>query len=179
MQRLLLVIGFACLAGCSNEDPKESQKPDGGPSCTYTLTWGRRDAAGAFLPFGDGDDAEITLGFQGFRYIQSTLRLEDVKATSATHSARIVVEGQAPYTLSDTPVKLEDQGGVLYTEEVLVFFNDLPIADIVGKNAEITLTAKAGGCVGTTKRTVVLRDDESCIQQEDGGLVCEPTDGGT
>lgn len=178
MQRLLLVFAFACLSGCSNQDPGESQKPDAGPSCTYTLSWGQRAPGGAFQPFGDGDDAEITLGFQGFRYIQSTLRLEDVQATSATHSARIVVEGQDPYTLSDTPVKVKDEGGVLYSDEVLVFFNDLPIADIVGKNAEITLTATAAGCLGTTKRTVVLRDDESCIQQEDGGLVCEPTDGG-
>lgn len=178
MRRLLLGLALACLAGCSTEDPKSSTQPDAGPSCTYTLSWGHRSAGGAFEAFADGDDAEITLGFQGFRYIQSTLRLEDVKATSATHSARIVVEGQDPYTLSDTPVKVHEEAGALYSEDVLVFFNDLPIADIVGKSAEITLTAKAGGCLGSTKRTVVLRDDQSCIQQEDGGMVCEPTDGG-
>ncbi|MFO0568518.1 MAG: hypothetical protein U0263_22845 [Polyangiaceae bacterium] len=178
MQRLLFLIALAGCLACSNDDPAQSQPADAGPSCTFTLTWGHRDSGGAFVPFTDGDDAEITLGFQGFRYIQSVLRLENVQATSASHSARIVVEGQDPYSLSDTPVKVHDEGGALYSDEVLVFFNDLPIADIVGKNAQITLTAKAAKCVGTTKTQVTLRDDESCVQQEDGGLVCEQKDGG-
>lgn len=177
MKRLLLVFTLASAVGCSNDDPAES-KADAGPSCTFPLSWGHLSDKGDFTPFASGDDAEITLGFQGFRYIQSVLKLDEVKATSATHSARIVVEGQAPYSLSDTPVKVADQGGTLYSEEVLVFFNDLPIADIVGKSAEITINAKAGGCLGTTKTTVTLRDDLNCVQQEDGGLVCDKPDGG-
>lgn len=177
MQRLSTILAIVLCSACSNEDTAKND-PDAGPSCSFTLTWGQRDAAGGFVPFSDGDDAEITLGFQGFRYILSALRLENVKATSATHSARVVVEGQEPYTLSDTPVKVHDEAGALVSEDVLVFFNDLPIADIVGKSAEITLTAKAGGCLGSTKRSVTLRDDESCIQAEDGGLVCSQTDGG-
>jgi len=178
MNRLVSILFILSCVACSSEDSGKNDQPDSGPSCTYTLTWGHRASGGAFVPFSDGDDAEITLGFQGFRYIQSTLRLENVKAESASHSARIVVEGQDPYSLSDTPVKVHDEGGGLFSDEVLVFFNDLPIADIVGKTAEITLTAKAGGCLGTTKTTVTLRDDESCVQQEDGGLVCDKTDGG-
>jgi hypothetical protein len=178
MKRLAFALALALTFGCSPDDP-EKKDPDAGPSCNYTLTWGQRPTGDAFTPFKDGDKAEITLGFQGFRYVLSTLRLENVKAASASHSARIVVEGQAPYTLADTPVKVHDEGGVLYSDDVLVFFNDLPIADIVGKQAEITLTAKAGGCIGSTKVTVLLRDDESCVQQEDGGFVCDTPDGGT
>ncbi|MBI3201033.1 MAG: hypothetical protein HYZ29_05765 [Myxococcales bacterium] len=178
MKRLIVLFTLALSVGCSNDDPAES-KADAGPSCTFPLTWGQLNAQGDFTPFKNGDSAEITLGFQGFRYIQSVLKLDEVKAQSATHSARIVVEGQTPYSLSDTPVKVADQGGTLYSEEVLVFFNDLPIAEIVGKSAEITLTAKAGGCVGSTKTTVTLRDDLDCVQQEDGGLVCDKPDGGT
>jgi len=178
MKRLLFVLALTWCLGCSNDDPAQSEPSDAGPSCTFTLTWGHRDGGGAFVPFTDGDDAEITLGFQGFRYIQSVLKLENVKATSASHSARIVVEDQAPYSLSDTPVKVHEEGGALFSDEVLVFFNDLPIADIVGKSAEITLTAKAAKCIGSTKTQVTLRDDLSCVQQEDGGMVCEQKDGG-
>lgn len=172
----LIIASLSCFA-CASEDPK-SEPADAGPSCSFTLGWGHRDANGGYQAFQDGDQAEITLGFQGFRYIQSVLRLEGVTATSAKHSARIVVEGQEPYVLTDTPVKVHEEGGALVTDEVLVFFNDLPIAELVGKQAEITLTAKAGGCTGSVKRSVVLRDDQSCIQQEDGGLSCGSTDGG-
>lgn len=177
MKRLSILFATLVCFGCSNDDPAE-KKPDAGPSCNYTLSWGYRTPSGAFQPFKDGDDAEITLGFQGFRYIQSALALENVKAQSATYSARIVVEGQTPYSLSDTPVKVTEEGGALIADEVLVFFNDIPIAEIVAKNAEITVTAKAAGCIGSTKTTVTLRDDENCVQQEDGGLVCDDPDAG-
>ncbi|MBK7584950.1 MAG: hypothetical protein IPI67_32770 [Myxococcales bacterium] len=172
----LLSLTLGC-GGCASDDTK-ADKPDSGPSCTLTLGFGYRDASGGFVLFQDGDDAELTLGFQGFRYIQSVLELGDVSATSAQHSARIIVEGQEPYTLSDTPVKLHDEGGKLRSDEVLVFFNDLPVVDIIGKSTEITLTAKAGGCIGSTKTVVTLRDDDQCIQQEDGGLSCGAADGG-
>lgn len=178
MQRSSSVFVLMLCLGCAGEDPAEKPQPDAGPSCNFTLTWGTRDPGGGFTPFVNGDDAEITLGFQGFRYILSALRLEDVKATTATHAARVAVEGQAPYTLADTLVKLHSEGGVLFSDDVLVFFNDLPIADLVGKSAEISLAAKAGGCLGTTARTLTLRDDESCIQAEDGGLSCQSSDGG-
>ena len=178
MKRLLILCAISLCFGCSNDDPADN-KPDAGPSCNYTLNWGHRSPGGAFEPFKDGDDAEITLGFQGFRYIRSALELKDVKAPSATYSARIVVDGQTPYSLADTPVKVSEEGGALFADEVLVFFNDIPIAEIVAKNAEITVTAKAAGCVGSTKRTVTLRDGENCVQQEDGGLVCDNPDGGT
>ena len=69
-----------------------------------------------------------------------------------------------------------DPDGALYADDVLVFFNDLPIAEVIGRNATITAQAKAAGCSASTKARVKLVDEEACIELEDGGLQCQ--DGG-
>lgn len=168
------------LAGCGGDEEPKTNGGDGGPGCTFDLAWGHATPTGDWLEFGDGEDAEITLGFQGFRYVESVLKLSGVSAPSAEFSVRVSVSGQEPYTLPATPVKLSaGAGGALYSEAALVFFNDLPIADLVGQNAEIAVHAEAGGCVGDSHTAVVLRDDVDCVQQPDGSLVCSGTDGGT
>jgi hypothetical protein len=164
--------------GCSSH-PDADAVVDAGIDCALELTWGHRDDT-LFVPFENGDSAEITLGFQGFRFIQSVLRYRGPSADEGKYGARVAVVGFDPYVLPDARVRLASEAdGALYAEGVLVFFNDLPIADIIGKTADITLTGSAAGCHGTTQASIVLHDDDTCTQQSDGGLACSDADGGS
>lgn len=161
--------------GCSED---AESKPDAGVPCVGTLevAWGPK-RSGSFVPFKNGDSGEITLGFQGFRYIDSTMRVSGVDATTAVFGFRIEVEGHAPYNQSADTVELSaGADGALYADDVLVFFNDLPIAEVIGRNTLVTAQAKAAGCSASTAATVKLVDEQACIELEDGGLQCQ--DGG-
>lgn len=173
--RALLLAALGML-GCSEDSA--APPTDAGPVCTGTLelSWGQRKNGG-YVAFQDGDSGEITLGFQGFRYIDSTMRLAGVSATSAVFGFRIEIDGHPPYNQSaDSAEVTSGPDGALYADDVLVFFNDLPIAEVIGRNATITAQAKAAGCSASAKARVKLVDEEACIELEDGGLQCQ--DGG-
>jgi hypothetical protein len=163
----------ALVASCAPEAPSGSAEPDAPDNCEVALDWGHGSAQ-QFVPYSDGDDAEITLGFQGFRFIESVLRLEGLQGDRGSYSARVSVQGHDPYMLPATPVELTvGPNGSTYAENARIFFNDLAIADIVGRQAEIAVAfTTALGCTGRTTREVVLRDDETCIETSDGGLSC-------
>ncbi len=173
-QTLLCVLAVA-LMGC-----KQDAQPDATP-CGYELSWGHFQDE-TFVSFADGNATEITEGFQGFRYIYSALRLQGLTEDTARVSFQISVNGQEPYVQSNGNVMLEQEdGGATYARDVLVFFNDIPIAQLVGRNASILARTTSGTCNGDHGVSVVLADDEQCVQLEDGSLDCDagcPADGG-
>lgn len=168
------VTGYLAIAlstwACSDTAPPVT---DAGPTCdtVLELDWGYRDN-GDFIAFDDGDTAEITLGFQGFRYILSTVRVGS-PATFATLSFRIDVDGHEPYSQASVEELVDGADGQRHAEEQLVFFNDIPLPEIIGRNARISLHGEADGCEGNHAVEVVLVDEISCVQLENGELQCD------
>ena len=140
--------------------------------CTLALEWGRFQGD-VFVPFDAGESAEITIGFQGFRFIYSAARIRGVPATSATFSFDVTVDGH--------PTSFQDVGasdvfigpdGEQYADEILVFFNDIPTAELLTRNAAIVVYGTAGSCSGRDETSVVLVDNDTCIAPPDGGNQC-------
>lgn len=159
--------------GCSNGTPPPA---DGGPSCEVEVTWGRV-VKEAFVAFQNGDRAEITLGFQGFRFIISAGRLRRTQASRAAFNFDVSVEGQSPVVQWTGTVDLRPgEPDARYADDLLVFFNDVPLAELIGRRAEIITMARAGPCAGRHAVTVILDDADPCVQLADGGSQCP--DGG-
>ena len=60
-----------------------------------------------------------------------------------------------------------------------MFFNDVPIAELVGRNADVITLADANGCSASHSVTVMLVNEDDCIDQPgDGGAVCGGSDAG-
>lgn len=184
MRLLLLPTSVLALvtAGCSGDD---GGSPDA--TCTLDVELGAGGPA-SFEPVADGDDAEVVLGFQGFRMLIFTMRLEGTDDELAEVSGLVSVDDGA-IEVAQLPrvVRLrEGPDHARYAEELLIFFNETPIADIVDRPAEIELVARSGGCVGGTRVMVVLRDDDDCVEYgvsvdagrldggvPDGAVACE------
>ena len=166
MTRIALLLTVAAVAGC----PSNPAGPDAQP-CGFTLEWGRR-AEGVFTPYGDGDSAELTLGFQGFRYVISAARLVDMAIDELSFHFDVSVDGQTPWTQNGRTTATAAADGS-YVDYLLVFFNDVPIAELVDRTATIHAEVTAAGCTGEDTAAITLVDQEACVEQADGGLSCE------
>ena len=160
MRTLLLVLCCPLLAACpgGGEVPSDA-------SCSMGLALGTGDAA-SFSPLSDGDAAEVVLGFQGFRMLVLALRLDGARSARAEVSGYLTVP-ESGVEIAQLPrmVALRDgTDGSAYAEELLVFFNETPASEVVGREAELELIARADGCVGTTRVTLALRDDDDCVE---------------
>lgn len=167
MRLRLAIVACLGLAGC----PGGAAGPDAGP-CDLTVEWGHGGAE-AFSRFEDGDPAELVLGFQGFRYVRSTMRIPG-GAERSTFWFDIAVDGQEPYQSSAGTRDLDHPGdGSAYAEEVLVFFNDIPMPELLGRSARVTAHGRADGCDGVHLVEVTVVDEDDCIEAADGGLICD------
>ncbi len=154
-------------AGC----PSNPAGPDATP-CYFDMEWGP-GRVGSFAPFVDDDDAELTYGFQGFLYIKSTLRMNpEGSPERGDMTFFIQVEGQEGYSHGSPFIVQAKEGEFRYADEVLVFFNDIPIGELVGKSVTVSSRVVIEKCIGSHNATVNLRNDNNCIEQPDGSLEC-------
>jgi hypothetical protein len=143
--------------------------PDGG-SCALTVEIGTGDVA-SFAPVADGDPAELLLGFQGFRMLRFALLVDGAGANEAEVSAFASLPGSGVELSQRTrETDLTATGGGFVIEEWLLFFNDEPPSRVVGHEAEVEVIVRAGGCVGGARATVVVRDEDDCV---DHGIVLD------
>lgn len=148
------------LAGCDPAPPEG----DGG-SCPLEVVI-ERSSAGAFVPVEDGEDAELLLGFQGFRMLRFAIAARGASAEDAEVSAYV--------TVADTGVELGQRtreravaiDGGFRVVEWLVFFNDEPPSRVVGYDAEVEAIVRAAGCTGAARVRVRVRDDEACVDPD-------------
>jgi hypothetical protein len=146
--------------------------PDAGP-CTLEIQWGREPNC-VFAPFVNAQKAEMTLGFQGFRFVESAVRLTGASEPSAKLTFELAIEGQSSAVQPAGTLDLRaGNDGALYAHEVLLFLNDVPLAELIGKHADITLGATVGSCHATHQVSIVLVDEDPSIQGADAGL-CIP-----
>jgi len=167
-----VAIAWMACAGCSDA----ASSADAGP-CELEVTWGR-GAPGAFEPFVNGDDAELTRGFQGFRYITSTVRVRKGGAY-ATIWFEVEVAEQEPYVSGAGMRPLERAAdGAAYAREVLVFFNDIRAPQLLGRTTRVRAHAAGDRCEARYEASIVVVDDDDCVQGPDGGVSCEAVDAG-
>lgn len=173
MKKLILALVLVGVSSaCNGTETGETEPEECGSE--ITVQWGHEGPDG-FVAFADGDDAEITRGFQGFRYVTSTVRLQGTEADSAVLSFRIDVEGHDAYSQNAGEDLSADSDGARYADEVLVFFNDIPLQQLVGRGAEISLHATVGACEADHGAMVTLVDEVDCIELENGELECTST----
>jgi hypothetical protein len=174
MAKLIPIMACALLlTGCPEET---TEQPDAGATCAgeIQLDWGHRDEQSGWVDFADQDKAEITLGFQGFRYIESTVRLRGTAAEFAIVAFRIEVEGH-PASSQRARMALEaGPDGDRYAD-VLVFFNDIPLPQFIGRSTTISVHALAEECAALNATDVTVVDEERCIQAENGEVECSET----
>jgi hypothetical protein len=147
--------------------------PDAGP-CTLEVQWGREPNC-VFTPFADAQNAEMTLGFQGFRFVESAVRVTGAREPSAKLAFDLAIEGQSPAVQPAGTLDLQPgPDGALYAHQVLLFLNDVPLAELIGKRADVMLAATVAGCRATDRVNVTLVDEDPSIQGADAGLSCSP-----
>ncbi len=111
-------------------------------------------------PSGDlpstGGTLPVTLGFQGFQFAQLGLRAPVALSSPTTVRTRVTVPGKMSTSATYARVRLTSGGSNLATVPLLVFFNDVPLAELYGQPATITLEASTGTCWVAATVTVTL-----------------------
>ena len=174
---------FLVLAGCSDPatPPADAGAAEEEEPCTMVATLGHESAGADFVPYADGDDAEIVLGYQGFRFIQVVLRTEGIEAARVLVTFTVEVAGQAPYPqvswLDVTPA----DDGIPYSSVFLVYFNDIPYAEILDRDCNLGVSVSNRRCPDATSVRVHLVDEDPCIHipgGDDDAGACVDRDGG-
>lgn len=170
------IAGFTLLAllGCGPSGPDGDAGEDA--SCTLDVTLGTGGEAG-FVPLSDGDSTELVLGFQGIRMLFFSVMIDGAEAANADMSAFLTIEATgvelSRRTRESNVVATGDNAFML--PDYLVFFNDEPASEVVGQEAVLELVARVGDCVGGTRHTIMLRDDDECVDPDasvpDAGIV--------
>lgn len=166
----------APVAGC----PDDSGGSAGGATsststtttaCELDIQWGLRKD-GAFVALADGDAAPVTLGFQGFRFVDGVARVEGTDATQARFRFDAEVDGQSPVTQEAGVFDLtQGDDGAKYAESVQLFFNDTPMPQLLGRTCQTRVTATVGPCKAVLVVDVVLTLGGCQPPPEDAGVV--------
>lgn len=162
---LVLVLAPACASSSAPPPPPGSE--DGG-ACALTITLGRLDAAG-FSRLDEGDDVDVILGFQGFRFVDLAARFEGTSATSAALKIQATIEGRSPQTQAQGLRLSTDAGGARLADHVQIFFNDVPEAELFDRAVALALHATAEGCGADQALALTLRDGGTCADIVDAG----------
>lgn len=181
MKPCLLFVGFCLLAGCSSPTTP-APLSDAGPECpAIGLALGEKTPNG-FMPFSDGQTVGVVLGFQGFRFIDGAARLTGADPQSDLGLFRFQISFQAHDPIvQDRAVPLVlGPDGALWAEGVQIFFNDIPMAELLDEFPRLDAIVKVDGCPGSQSLSLHLKDGGDCADlAPDGGGACgDPTDAG-
>jgi len=177
---LLLAASLLATAGCESAPPATT--PDAGGACSLTsvsFEVRRPDLSYRATP----TDAELVLGFQGFRYIYVRVRTDGLPMPPFG-SVNGKLDTGEPISQSFRVDLTEEAPGRFVTEPIMVLFDDLPLAALVDHEADLTVTVGDGTCVADTGGTATLRFDPSCYEGPTGMRICgdgglpAPDDGG-
>ncbi|MCC7536192.1 MAG: hypothetical protein IT379_08260 [Deltaproteobacteria bacterium] len=147
---------------------------DGGPQCAafpVSLQVRGPDYAYHDIP----GDADLVLGFQGFRYIYLRAR---TSAEPPVMQGSVVAEPEGQSLVSQ-PVRFsfsEEDDGVWLSDPVIVFFNDIPLPSLVGQGCRVWMRVGDERCGGEAEGRVVLRYDPRCYEGGMGERICTDAD---
>lgn len=174
---------LALFTGCSGPaaEPSDAGFVEEEEPCTMVATLGHEGAGRDFVPYAEGDPAEIVLGYQGFRFIQVVLRTEGIEDARLLASFTIEVAGQAPYPQVSWIDVASADDGIAYSPVFLVYFNDITYSDIIDRDCTLGVSVAHRRCPDTTSVRVHLVDEDPCIHVpggEDDAGACVDRDGG-
>jgi len=163
---ILLAISMAACSGPNEQPPSPPVKCE-----ELQLEWGRT-VNGAFAPFRDGENAEIVLGFQGFRFVDSVARLRGAHTKEIAFTLQVTLGTNEP-SVQDAGKFYGQTGadGALYVTSLFLFFNDQPMPDLLGREAAVRVRATAAGCNATsTARVTLIRG--GCMNEKGEMVPC-------
>jgi hypothetical protein len=134
-----------------------------------------RGPDGSYGPLGESSDAELILGFQGFRYVYLRGRVAH-EPPSPSGAVRVELEGQPARSQPFGDLGFTDEGDGLVTQPLRVFFNDDPLPSLIDARCELTLYVGGASCGAHAGGAALLRYDPACYEGPDGARVCP--DGG-
>jgi hypothetical protein len=165
------------LAACGPNGPSDGGM-DG--TCPLTVEIGP-STGGAFVPYVDGEEAPVVLGFQGFQMLRLDVRVVGAGEPSSVELSAFVEipDTGVMATRLERDARTRALSGGVVVEGFLLFFNDAPLSLIGGHDATVEVIARSPGCVGGVRRTLRMSDMPPCIDPDatipdagfaDGGL---------
>lgn len=122
-----------------------------------------------FVPFHDGQTIGVLLGFQGFRFIDGAAKLTGI--VDATEFAffrfQVTFQNHSPSVQDLAAPITKNADGTHRAESVQIFFNDIPMAELLDENPRIDAHVKIGECSAKQTLSVRLEDAGSCADLQD------------
>jgi len=182
-------VGFAlvlgALAACGSSSGADASM-DG--NCPLVVEIGGASSSPPFTVFQAGDLAAMILGFQGFQMLSLDVRVAGSSASTVDLTAFLVIPDTGVEASGTRRGGGEASGDALLVTDFLLFFNDAPLSQIGGHDADLEIIARSGGCVGGGRVRIHLRDEPPCIDPDayvpdvtsrdagvpDGAVLCSP-----
>ena len=182
---LALLVASGCHRGGSTPDDGGAGDHPALPTCTTGATIYVLTLEGARELLTDGGQLGIILGFQGFQFARVGVVTGDELPPLTTVESSVLVPGKVNKLVRSTNVVTKAGAGGWTTDVVNLFFNDVPLADLIGKDGTLVLRATGTSCIAAAEVHVVLV--AGGFQGADGGTdeadaeppdVEPPSDGG-
>jgi hypothetical protein len=143
---LLLFVAACTSPPAAVNDVTQQQQADIGPCAENASLFGINVAE---LPVDLTLDTQlpVTQGFQGFIFVRVGLRTSGSLPAVAKVYLHLTIDGLLDQTYGPVPSNTRGatKGG-METTEVPFFFNDTPLADLVGRSAHLKAWTTATGC---------------------------------
>jgi hypothetical protein len=114
----------------------------------------------------DGENAEMTLGFQGFLFIPFRLSADDAP-TNISVELNLQIAGMDPISGEQPTVVFHCADGACLTGDVLMFLTGSTLGRYLGKTGDLTIRAQDATRYCITTARVTLVDDECDPDMED------------
>ena len=175
---IFVAVFFAAVAaGCTG--PSASEVADAG--VTEPDAMGPCDASAIIYKISVDDEAvdlaegatlPVTRGFQGFLFVRIGLKTPLVLPQSIKLKAHVEVPGEVDRVAVYATVQTEAVAGGYRTTDVPVFFNDTPLAELVGRTATVELWTQSPGCrlqgsASVTLGTGVYMNEDASFWDQD------------
>lgn len=171
--RRLLALLAVLVSGCPSSGGGADATDTSTFDCGARLVALARAPGGAYAPLTDVDgDAELVLGFQGFRYVYVRGHL-DADPGPIAAAAVLQLDGGPPRSQPLLLTFAPDPTGVI-SAPVQLYFNDDPLPALVDHGLAIELRLGTRCVAGGH---TVLRYDPTCVEGPDGQPVCAGPDG--
>ncbi len=148
--RLLLLCPLL-LAACTTPpvaqtDASPQQTEDVGP-CSETATLFGIDMAELPIDLTAGTQLPVTQGFQGFIFVRVGLRTAKALPAVVKVSTHVTIDAKVDHTYGPVPANTRPtSAGGMETTEVPFFFNDTPLAELIGQTAHVRVWTTVSGC---------------------------------
>ena len=144
---LVLLLSMACaMPPPSGSDVTQEQQADVG-TCAAPATLFGIDLAEMPVELTATTQLPVTQGFQGFIFVRVGLRTTTQLPAVAKVYTHVSIVDRLDQTYGPVPANTRPTAnGGMETTEVPFFFNDTPLAELVGQTAHIRVWTVATGC---------------------------------